>query len=90
MLCLKSVQTRHQPFGGKRRRTADSQADLGIDIAQPVDRIGNLIETVAQSRQTGLSGMGQQQRPVEAAKELHAEMIFEEFDLAADRRGGDV
>lgn len=85
-----SAEARHQPLRRNRRQGGDGQGAPVIVVANLLGSIGQQIEGLAQGRPIVLARVGQQQRPVETAKQRHPEPLLQRLDLMADGRLGDV
>ncbi len=85
-----TMQARHQPARGERRRRAHHQHAPALVRAQPLHRLHQVVEPLAQLGQAGLRHVGQFQRAVVPQEQLHPEMLLQRLDLVAHRRGRDV
>ena len=52
-----------------------------------LDRRGQVVEAILKRRQTGLPGLGQQQRAVQAPEQLNPQIVLQRLDLMTDCRG---
>ena len=82
---LETSEARHQPLGGERGRGGDGQAaalDLG---GEQGGGLGEVVESVAQSGEGGLGGVGEEEAARGALEERSADIVLEILDLLRHR-----
>ncbi len=82
---LERLQARQQPSGGERADHADGDDIAKVAVGKAVQCRADAIEGIGDRRQQGLSLVGQRQAARQPAKQLHAQSVFQAFDLMADR-----
>ncbi len=87
---VESLQTRYQPLRRERGGHAHVQGTARVMSLLSVDRLGEPVESLAESGKAGLASVGEQERVAHTPKELHAQVALEPFHLVADCRGRDV
>ena len=85
-----TLESGHQPHGAERGADADGQHPALAVGAHLLDPLGQLVEALAERRQGRLAGIGEAQRPGQAAEQGYLEQLFERLDLVADRGRRDV
>ena len=86
----KTLDPGHQPLGGEGGGGRDRDQAAGLQVPDPGDPGGQVVEAVAQVRQGRLAGLGQPDRPLAALEQGHAQIVLQALDLMADGGGGHV
>ena len=85
-----AMQPRHQPARGERRRRAQREHAAALVCADPLNRLHETLEALAELGQAGARGLRQCQRAILAHEQPHTEVILQRLDLMAHRRRRDA
>lgn len=85
-MLAESLQSRHQPLAGERRRDADRQRALLLFLAQGREGPRERIQAGGDVGHRTRSRRGQRQAAGLAPEQPHAEVVLQRLQLVADRR----